>query len=673
MRSEDLNDAQREAVAATEGPVLVLAGAGTGKTRVITYRVARLLDNGVPPAHVLAVTFTNKAAREMLQRVRALLGRRKLAGGPTVCTFHRLGLTVLREHAECAGRRRAFSIYDQSDCTGVIRDLLSELVAPDGPADPEALQRAVSAHKNAGGGEPEDAFFARLLECYERDLAARNAFDLDDLIRWPVRLLADKALGRAYHERYRYILVDEYQDTNQMQYELLRLLVGPERHICVVGDDDQSIYRFRGACRDKILNFKRDFPGAKVVKLEENYRSTNAILKAANAVIAQSAKRHAKRLFSRLGEGDRIRCLTYADAAAEAEGIVDEIRERHALGALKLKDAAILLRSIHQARAFEERLRFRDLPYTLSGGKSWFDRKEVRDTIAYLRLLVNRKDDAAFLRVANFPRRGIGEKALGALVRAARERGQGLSEVIENLAEVAGIAAGAKAGLGELAGHLAAARRTLAAGRVFEGAWHCIGAIKYREAAIALYPDRATGELRAKAVDAVLFALKDLVRKDPRADLAEFLRRMSLDNDADRDEEERREGINLMTLHSAKGLEFDTVYIPGLEEGILPHEKSIAEGDDEAIEEERRLLYVGMTRARRSLAFSFCDSRTRWGDAADAERSRFFADIPPDLLAVGDPMELDRTLAPDEGLEYFRKLRTARAGARKSGKSGDSH
>lgn len=672
MRSEDLNDAQREAVAATEGPVLVLAGAGTGKTRVITHRVARLIGNGAAPADVLAVTFTNKAAREMLQRVRAMLGGKKPAGGPTVCTFHRLGLTILREHAERAGRRPGFSIYDQSDSTGVIRDLLAELVAPDGPADPEALQRAVSAHKNAGSAaEPEDAFFARLLERYERDLAARNAFDLDDLIRWPVRLLADKALRRAYHERYRYLLVDEYQDTNQMQYELLRLLVGPARHICVVGDDDQSIYRFRGACRDKILNFKRDFPGAKVVKLEENYRSTNAILRAANAVIAQSAKRHAKRLFSRLGDGAKIRCLEYADAAAEAEGIVDELRERRALGALKLSDAAVLLRSIHQARTFEERLRFRDLPYTLSGGKSWFDRKEVRDTVAYLRLLVNRRDDAAFLRIANFPRRGIGEKALGALVRAARERGQGLSEVIESLADVPGIAAGAKAALAELAGHLAAARRALAAGRVFEGAWQCIGAIKYREAAIALYPDRATGELRAKAVDAVLFALKDFVRKEPRGDMAEFLRRMSLDNDAERGEEERREGLNLMTLHSAKGLEFDTVYIPGLEEGILPHEKSIAEDDDEAIEEERRLLYVGMTRARRSLTFSFCASRTRWGDAADAERSRFFADIPPDLLAVGDPMELDRTLAPAEGLEYFRKLRATKAGARR--KSGDSH
>jgi len=657
-----LNDAQREAVAATEGPVLVLAGAGTGKTRVITHRVARLIGNSVPPADVLAVTFTNKAAQEMLQRLRGMLGGKKTAGGPTVCTFHRLGLTILREHAERAGRRPNFSIYDPSDSAGVVRDVLAELVAPDGAADPEMLQRVLSAHKNAGNAvEPGDAFFARLLERYEGDLAARNAFDLDDLIRWPVRLLADKDLRRAYHRRYRYILVDEYQDTNQAQYELLRLLVGPARNICVVGDDDQSIYRFRGACRDKILNFKRDFPGAKVVKLEENYRSTNAILQAANAVIARSAKRHAKRLYSRLGEGGRVRCLEYADATAEAEGIVDEIRERRMLGGLKLHDAAILLRSIHQARVFEERLRFRDLPYTLSGGKSWFDRKEVRDTVAYLRLVVNRSDDAAFLRVVNFPRRGVGEKAVAALVRAARERGRGLSEVIESLEDVAGIAAGAKAALAELAGHLAAARNVLEAGRVVEGARLLMERIGYREAAIALYPDRATGELRAKAVEAVLFALKDFVRKEPRGDLAEFLRRMSLDNEAERGEEERREGLNLMTLHSAKGLEFDTVYIPGLEEGILPHEKSIAEDDDEAVEEERRLLYVGMTRARRSLTFSFCASRARRGGEDEPERSRFFADIPPDLLVIGDPMEPDRVLAPDEGLTYFRRLRAARA------------
>ncbi len=661
MRINDLNDAQREAVLTTEGPVLVLAGAGTGKTRVITYRVAQLLENGVPASEILAVTFTNKAAKEMLERVKGLLGRKKLQNGPVVSTFHRLGVTILRDQAERTGRRRAFSIYDQSDCVGVIRDALTELVCPDGPPDPELLQRTISFHKNAGSAaEPGSEFFAKLLERYEQQLVARNAFDLDDLIRWPVTLLADEELRRTYHERYRYLLVDEYQDTNQMQYELLHFLVGAERHICVVGDDDQSIYRFRGAQRDKILNFKRDFPSAKVIKLEENYRSTNAILQAANAVIARSAKRHAKRLFSNLGEGDKVRHIAYTDSTAESEGIVDEIRERQALGTLKFEDVAILLRSIHQARAFEERLRLRELPYTLVGGKSWFDRKEVRDAVAYLRLIVNRKDDGAFLRIVNFPRRGVGDKALGALVRAAHERAMGLSEVIEHIDGIAGLTGPAKTNLGELANQLAAARRAAAAGHPFEAAWHLIEQTKYREAAIALYPDRTTGELRAKSVDVILFGLKDFVRKDPQGGLAEYLHRIGLDNEVDKNEEEKRVGINLMTLHSAKGLEFDVVYIPGLEEGIIPHEKSIAEGDDEAIEEERRLLYVGMTRARRSLTISYCQARKRWGDENDVTCSRFFADIPADLLTVEDPSARNRTMAPDEGLEYFRKLRAHR-------------
>ncbi len=658
---EHLNEHQREAVTSTEGPLLVLAGAGTGKTRVITYRIAYLLKSGVPAEHILAVTFTNKAAREMRERVLGLLRRKTLRGGPTICTFHRLGVIILRHEAAHAGRRRDFTIYDRSDSVGILRELLGEVVSDGAAPDPELLQGTVSAHKTRRcEGEP-DGFFERIVELYEEALRARNAFDLDDLIVWPVKLLRSTPRRAPYHDRYRYILVDEYQDTSHIQYEMLRRLVGPQRNVCVVGDDDQSIYAFRGAQREKILSFRRDFPGARIVKLEQNYRSTNTILAAAHGVIARSASRHEKKLYSRLGHGTPVRCLAFDDQTAEAEGIVDEINDRHIMHGEPLANTAILFRAVHQARPFEERLRLRAIDYTLSGGRSWYDRKEVKDVLAYLRLIGNRRDDGAFLRVVNFPRRGVGAKSLAALTSHARARKIGLSEVIAGVRDVPGLTSAAVRALEELARQLADARHRAETGNVRDAAWQLIQRVRYREAARAIYPDPNTAELRVRAVDVLLASLSAFLRDNPKDGLIDFIERLTLDVEVevDQDTEARTSGLHLMTIHSAKGLEFENVYLPGFEEGILPHEKSLAEGD-QGVEEERRLLYVAMTRAKKALTVTYCGVRNRRQEAVDVTRSRFYADIPQELVSEEEPADLNEPLSQEDGMAYFRRLRELR-------------
>lgn len=663
MRLTGLNKAQEEAVAIKDGPALVLAGAGTGKTRVITFRIAHLIDQGVRPGHILAVTFTNKAAREMKARAMGLLGRKKKKETPTISTFHSLGVRILREEAAQAGRRASFSIYDRADSVGLVREVLREIVTPDKVPDAELLQVMVSKHKSGGGSSDEEgeAFFSRLVSLYEKALAVQNAFDFDDLIGWPVKLLRDKAVQKKYHDRYRYILVDEYQDTNQRQYELLHHLVGPGRNLFVVGDDDQSIYRFRGAQREKILCFRKDYPGAATIKLEENYRSTNAILKAANAVIQRSANRHDKTLFSRLGEGANVRHLEYGDDQAESDGIVDEIRDAKMLDKKRMEDIAILVRSIFQARPFEEKFRLRDIPYTLVGGRSWFDRKEIKDLVAYMSLLVNENDDTAFLRVANFPRRGVGRKSLEALTSLAKQRKTCLSRVLDDMDSVTAMPQAARNALQALGDHFRQARRRVKGGRAADGVWAFFKQIGFQDAVRTLYPDPDTAEMRVRGVDAFLQSMTRFLKANPGEGLGEFISRFTMDNELDRqDDGEKRKGVTIMTLHSAKGLEFDTVYIPGVEEGIIPHEKSVEEGDD-AVDEERRLFYVGMTRAKRYLTLTYCNSRRRRGEEADVKVSRFFSDIPEDLLETGDPFALDRPMSPDESLAYFKMLRQKQA------------
>ena len=635
---------------------MVLAGAGTGKTRVIAYRIAYLLSKGVAPENILAVTFTNKAAREMLKRVLDLLGVKRLRDGPTVVTFHRLGVLLLREEAERAGRRRNFTIYDRGDSASVVRELLAELSSTQEKPEVEAALDAISAAKTGFVQRLEDPFFERLFDLYEEALLGRNAFDLDDLIRWPVKLLQDRGLRRRWHERFRYVLVDEYQDTNGMQYEFLRHLVGPKRNVCVVGDDDQSIYRFRGAQREKILSFRRDFPGASVVALQQNYRSTNSILQAANAVIARSARRHPKKLYSNLGAGRPVRLITYEDQIAEAEGIVEEIKERHIVDNVPFEHTAVLLRSIHQARPFEERLRIRRVPYTLVGGSSWFDRKEVRDLLAYLRLLVNPRDEDAFLRVVNVPRRGVGPATVARIIKHARSRGASLAEVLENREKISGVQASVQNRLWSFGDVLRESRALAEAGRNVEAARRLIDGVGYREEIQRLYPDPQEAALRMQTVDDLLAALQRFSRSGVKRDLCSFIEDLTLEITTDRDSETKIRGVALMTIHSAKGLEFEIVYVAGVEEGILPHEKSIAEGD-EAIEEERRLLYVAMTRAKRSLTLTLCEKRARRGASCECTPSRFLADIPPRYLSVEEPEDFSAPLSPEERARYIASLR----------------
>ncbi len=651
-----LNRAQREAVTTTEGPVLVLAGAGTGKTRVITSRIAHLIQKGVDPRKILAVTFTNKAAREMQERVTAITGTRKTRKKPHISTFHKLGLTILQKETAHTNRTNPFTICDQADAVGILREILHEIVLPEGTPDPELYQQMISAHKSRFiRQDADDSLFSTVFSRYETMLAARNAYDLDDLIGKPIQLLGQESIRKKYHKRFQYILVDEYQDTNQIQYDLLQLLVGPKKNLCVVGDDDQSIYRFRGAQREKILRFRRDYPKARAVKLEENYRSTNRILNAANSIIQRSAKRHKKKLFSRLGDGEKIRFFEFEDNYAEADAIVDEIKDHALFRKRDPNSTAILLRSIFQARVFEEKLRLRDVPYTLVGGRSWYDRKEIKDALAYLKLLVNEKDEGAFRRIVNFPRRGVGPKNLEALIATSKQKKVNLSLIIEHAEEIEGLTGQAARSLAMFSSHLNAAQQTLRHGKTSSAAWQLLESVKIRNAIKDSYKDAETGEMRARSIDALLASLSHHLKENPGEGIADYISRFALESQLDKEKEKTGNGATLITVHSAKGLEFDNVYIPGFEEGILPHEKSIEEGD-EAIEEERRLVYVGMTRAKKHLTLSFCTSRRKYQEDKAMQRSRFFSEIPEELLTEEDPHQYDRPLSQEEGRQYLSKL-----------------
>jgi ATP-dependent DNA helicase Rep/DNA helicase-2/ATP-dependent DNA helicase PcrA len=632
MRRHPLNRAQAEAVSATEGPVLVLAGAGTGKTRVITYRIARLLEKGVPPDSILAVTFTNKAAREMRERVGEILGRRPK--GLTLSTFHALGARILRAEAGEIGYRSDFSIYDASDQLSVVRSVLGE-IRPAALMGPPSVLAAISRAKNrfaspedlAGtAADDEEHLVAAAYARYQAALRSMSCVDFDDLIYLPVGLLESRPdIAGRYRVRFRYILVDEYQDTNGAQYRFLRSIVGPSRNLCVVGDDDQSIYAFRGADVAKILGFERDFPGARVVKLEENYRSTGSILDLANAVIAASPRRHEKRLRSKLGPGDPVRWVVAPDQDREVDFIVGEVKELIRSHAASPGSIAILIRAVHQARPFEEKLRLRGVPYTLVGGQSYFDRKEIRDVLAYWMAAANPLDEMSLLRIINVPARGFGPAAIEKLRELARSRRTALGDALEAASSPeSGLPEPARRAAGRLAALFAEARERLRS-RDFAGfARGVLEDAGYEDAVKALYPDPLEARSRWKAVEELLASVAAWQAEHPGRAFADFLEAVALDDDTRRDDERKPRGLLLMTLHGAKGLEFPHVFLAGVEEDILPHRRAIEEGDH-AIEEERRLFYVGITRARRTLTLTQAFSRRTHGKEHLTLPSRFLA------------------------------------------------
>jgi len=659
-----LNPNQTEAVRYTAGPLLVLAGAGSGKTRVITRKIAHLIGAcGIAPRHIGAVTFTNKAAREMRERaLKELKGRD--SRGLRVSTFHTLGLDILRREHSAVGLRPGFSLLDGQDSESLIKEHLRGIPNADA-FNPAAVAHRISAWKNdlidpeQARSTAVDAFEAQLAGLYadyERSLRAYNAVDFDELILGPARLFAThpEVLER-WQGRIRYLLVDEYQDTNGAQYELVRQLAGPRGAFTVVGDDDQSIYAWRGARPENLARLKDDYPTLKVIILEQNYRSSARILALANHLIKHNPHVFEKRLWCDHGPGEAPRVLSCRDEAHEADRVVSEILHCKFTDGVPFGDIAILYRGNHQARPFEKALREHSIPYFLSGGTSYFSRTEVKDLMAYLRLLANPQDDAAFLRVVNTPRREIGPTTLEHLATYARGRGVGL------------LAACGELGLGE---HLAERQRER-----LQAFTDLMGTFAERAAADPVTAVRALAEaidypgwLRENAssqavADRRMDNVHDLIEWLGRLNkaehqaktLGEMVSHLTLMDVLDRqDEETGGDRVHLMTLHAAKGLEFPQVFLVGMEEEILPHRTSI---EEDSIEEERRLAYVGITRARRALTFSYARRRKLFGEMIQTEPSRFLAELPEDALERDEHREADPAAGRARGLAHLANLR----------------
>jgi superfamily I DNA/RNA helicase len=712
-----LNPPQREAVSHGGGPLLVLAGAGSGKTRVITYRIANLLALGIPPSAICAVTFTNKAAAEMRERVAALVRNRAVASELTIGTFHALGLSMLRIERKALGLPRGFAIYDQSDQLAAVREALRTVREGDRRYDVKALLTRISLAKNAfvapAAYEPDpaddyDLATAEVYPKYQDTLRACAAFDFDDLIVEPVRLCERNAeVGRRWSERFRFVMVDEFQDTNPAQLRLVRHLVADHQNLVVVGDDDQSIYSWRGADPTNILRFAELFPGAAIVKLEQNYRSTKAILAAANEVIAHNKQRHGKRLWSQAGAGEPIVHAVAATAEDEARWVSSEIYQLHKAGR-PWSDMAVLYRSNMQAKLLEDELRQASVPYVMYGGQQFFERKEVKDVIAYLRVALNAKDELALRRVINYPARGIGVTTVERLVAAAHASHASLWDAIRGVvtgtATLPGIdgplgASGGGGGggggggeggddegddetpgpgvdVGELRG--AARNGILELVHVIgelraaiDQGTDVVSATRALIEDIRLYDDlrAAAGSLAAaqRRIDNVEGLLASLARFGEKARtreaIADYLRKLSLETSEEREESGDR--VVLTTLHGAKGLEFPVCFLIGLEEELLPHIRTlqpqvtdVLDADHATdISEERRLCYVGITRAQRKLYLTRACTRVTRGRAVPRTPSRFLLEIPDELLEVRDIAEEARKQVPtDEVRDFFASL-----------------
>jgi len=634
----DLNPRQREAVRYLDGPLLVLAGAGSGKTRVITAKIAHLIEHaGVSARHITAVTFTNKAAREMKARVGRLLGA-DAGRGLTISTFHTLGLNILRRELKASGLRAGFSIFDEQDVDQLLREL-----AKKNEADRDTLQRArwqISAWKNdlvdpdsalAAAEDDYQAFYAAIYAAYQRALRVYNAVDFDDLILLPVSLLrGDAALRERWQNRIRYLLVDEYQDTNGAQYELVKLLVGVRGALTVVGDDDQSIYAWRGARPENLARLRDDFARLKVIKLEQNYRSTGRILRAANTLISNNEHVFEKRLWSELGPGDPLRVVNCRDEEDEAERVVSEIIQQRFNSGAPYSSFAILYRGNHQARPFEKVLRTQNIPYFISGGTSFFARSEIKDVMAYLRLIANPDDDSAFLRIINTPRREIGTSTLETLSHYAAERRCSLFQAIDELGLGERLKARPLARLREFSAWLTAIGRTSETTPV-DSVRQLLGDLEYRDWLDQTSGSDRVADRRWENVEELIDWLEKLQADEQRGQsLAHMVNHLSLMDILERqDEESSGDRIVLMTLHAAKGLEFPHVFLVGMEEELLPHRSSIEEDN---IAEERRLAYVGVTRAQRTLVMSCAERRRRAGELVRCEPSRFLQELPHDDL-----------------------------------------
>lgn len=653
---KDLNPAQREAVCWITGPLLVLAGAGSGKTRVLTYRIAYLIGvEKVQPWKILAVTFTNKAAGEMKERVEKLLG--KAGVGAWVSTFHSWCAKTLRRDAHLLGYSRNFSIYDDGDRKSVIKKCMEELDISAKNFSPDAIGRRISSAKDilltpeGFSSQAEDYFeetVARVYPVYQNKLRDANAFDFDDLIMKTVELFkGHPQVLEGYQNRFEHILVDEYQDTNHAQYVLVNLLASKNRNLCVVGDEDQSIYGWRGADINNILDFEKDYPDAKVIKLEQNYRSTQVILDAAGAVVKNNEERKGKTLYTRIEGGEKIGLLVSEDEHQEAEAVVKRIQHLAGSSDYSLSDSVILYRTNAQSRVFEQRLRDNGIPYVIVGGLRFYERKEVKDILAYLKVLANPRDDLSLKRIINVPGRGIGAKTISKMENFSVKNKLSLLEGIRRVDEIEGLSPRFKKTIGEFS-------------RMLDG----FSVLKEKseiDEFTALVADR-TGYLddlrkersieadgRIENVRELINATSEFRERSEQPTLEAFLEEVSLITDIDM-WDKSKDVVTMMTLHAVKGLEFRVVFIAGLEEGLFPLSRSLE--DPSELEEERRLFYVGMTRAKERLFLSYARQRRRFGDMLNLT-SRFLDEVPDELLEVEDHSSHQRDSLPGVDLDHM--------------------
>jgi DNA helicase-2/ATP-dependent DNA helicase PcrA len=661
-----LNPPQRDAVVTTEGPLLVLAGAGSGKTRVITFRIAHLMERGVSSQNILAVTFTNKAASEMRERVEHLVGAKR-ASQLTVSTFHSFGLSILKRELHRLGYPRQFAIMDASDQASLVKRILKDLGGAERKFDVRRIISLISRAKMNGGtlrsipgGDPEYELVAReAYERYQKALFNMACVDFDDLIMLPAVIWRKFPQVLEEHQwQYRYLLIDEYQDTNASQFDLLKLLTGERQNICAVGDDDQSIYGWRGAEVEHILRFEKQFRNVKEVRLEQNYRSTGHILSAANAVIAKNTQRKHKRLWTDQGDGERISVVVAPTEEDEAKFVADEILRIHYETKRKLKDFAILYRTNTQARPLEEALTGTGVRFDTHGGLKFFDRKEVKDVIAYLRVCHNLQDDVSVARIVNTPARGIGETTMERLHARARQEGMHLFSVMKRAKDNPEISA-------------ASAEAVVAFTQLIQRYQQLIATDGWSKAARELcrevdmwaecrrHVDSANAAARkVENLESLLHGIERFEERNKGEGVAGYLARLTLDSRDEEPGDDEGDAVTLMTLHSAKGLEWPYVFLCGVEEDLLPH--SGMQGEIANPDEERRLAYVGITRAREKLFMTRAASRFKNGQARPRTPSRFLTDVPEahyENVNLSDPRSPHRKSEQAKGREFFARMK----------------
>ncbi|QQO08274.1 ATP-dependent helicase [Breznakiella homolactica] len=656
----ELNDRQVHAVKTIEGPVLIIAGAGSGKTRVITYRIAHMLEKGIPQSAILALTFTNKAAREMEERVKELTGKK--LQNLTVSTFHAFGVKVLREEIERLGYRKNFSIYDETDRTQLIKDCVRECRMSTEGVDLYALGQLFSNVKIgrfAWGDGANDAFEPVYRE-YQSSLKIYNALDFDDLLVLPIKLFEENPdVLERYRKRYRYIMVDEFQDTSFTQYRVMHLL--SDRNVCVVGDDDQSIYSWRGANYENILMFERDFPGTEEIKLEQNYRSTTTILEAANGVISNNTNRKDKKLWSGNGGGKAIEIFNPRNESEEADFIASQIKKLLMQEKMKYDDFGVLIRANSMTRHIEEAFLAENIPYRVSGGTSFFQRKEIKDVLSYLRVIANTDDDVNLLRIINTPRRGIGKNTIAHITELAKKNHSSLWDAMSRMryAKDTLFKEKGKSEIDEFMNLIEFFRNEILGKKgLSQKVRSLVDHIDYWAYLVTEYnKNEKAARWKFLNIESLIQSIETWEKNPDNMDptLYPYLNRISLITRDDGDDEAGKGKVNLMTIHASKGLEFPVVFIAGAEDGIIPHAKSLEEGDGN-IEEERRLFYVAITRAREKLYITSCIQRRRMQNIVDCVPSPFLTEIPQHLVEYHEGDKAVETAAEAE--DYFAMIKS---------------